>query len=428
MPQDFTFKKGFSAERILDRIKSMRVIAPDGSVTLSMGLSDDWRSIATSALNRPDHASDQAFRSAVRTAIFSPKLGEAFTVKDFEAECRAAFGKFLARPQSDFRLFFELSLLPTRPATWLAANGCRIYFDPSPRSILMQAARTARESAWQKQFPGKTISGPRHGLMPVIVHVKARSSREARQQAVDGLDEIRGLINFVLNERRLSQTSFGPRKPVNFVRMATMQTVHKEDGTMVSGDFWYEREWVDTKAVSLTVGENPTMNRFQSAHSKLSRPTNGLAEYARVALRQYARALDDENWTNAFLDLWVVLEYLTGISHADYDRLVSRASFMYEQHADMRELAQHLRVRRNEIVHSSAQDADAEELIFQAKRLIEPLLQFYIINPFNLKSIEEVRQFLDLPKEPEQLRSRQQMIHKGLHFRQLPKTQKPRPS
>jgi len=418
MPQDFTFKKGFVPDTSLAHIRVSRVIGPDGKVSLSHArITDDWSLVLESALSRPKNTGGVAFRSAIRKAIFSGTLPSDFTTEQFEDACRREYGKLLARPSIDYRVFFEIVLGPARPATWLAANGCRLYFAPNSSSQFMDIARAARAQAWAQQMPNRALAGPTRGLMPVVAHVRAPTPHEAHQIALDALDEIRGLMNFIVNERRFSQQSFGVPKPINKIRLATIQTVHTGDGPLASEGFWYERDWQDTEIVSLTSGDRPLLARFLLAFRKLRRPRNRLAGHATVALRQYARALDNHEWRNAFLELWVVLEYLTGISNADYEKLISRASYMHASHADMREIAQHLRIRRNEIVHSSAQDDDAEQLIFQAKRLVEPLLTFFIANPFGLGDLEQVRSFLDQPKDLTELRKRQRMLGHALHFR-----------
>lgn len=417
MPKAFTFRNGFHPEIVLGHIRKGRKIAPDGRVSYSTnGFSDDWLLVIISALHRPTNATEERFRSAIRRTIFGRELPANFTTQDFEEQCRRTYDQLLRGPRQEYRVVFEMSLLPERPAIWLGANGCRVYFHPLTSSSFSKAVAEGRAAAWKKHLGTRQPAGPRGGLMSVVVHVSAHSITEARGEALDALDEIRGLMNFVTNERRGWQISSGPRKPINRIRLATMQTVHNPDGTLASEDFWYEREWFDTQPVSLTNGTHPLITRFNSARLQMA-ASHKLCDAARVSLRQYARALDDENWKNAFLELWVILEFLTGTANADYDRLVSRASYMFSEHEDMREVLQHLRARRNNLVHTSSQDADAEQLIFQAKRCVEPLIEFYVANPFRLANVEDVRHFLDLPKSREVLRNQRSMLNKAIHFR-----------
>ncbi|WP_417463261.1 hypothetical protein [Kordiimonas sp.] len=415
MPKSFSFLDGFNAEVIINGIKKQRKVDQNGSITLEGRLSGDWLLVLPSALHRPQEADSEVFKAAIRKTVFSPNLKEEFSVSDFQAECGKQFHALNGRQNSKFVGFFEISLMPKRPNTWLISGNSRVYFDPSAETKFMQTAIEARAMLVRTNRNLPQNMGPRSGLMPIIVHTEANDAREARTKALDSLDEMRGLINFLVNERRISQRTFGPQKPINLVRIANIQTIHKVDGSLATETFWYERDWQETKKVSVTDSGKPLLPRFHSARHRLK--NNPLAPYAITALRQYARALDNSDWKNSFLELWVVLEYLTAIHNADYKKLVKRASGMYTEADEIQQIAQHLRVRRNEIVHSSSQDEDSEQLIFQTKELIEPLMLFYIGNPFRLRTRDEVGEFLDLPNSTVEIRRRKSLLEHAMHFR-----------
>lgn len=297
----------------------------------------------------------------------------------------------------------------------MSTSSGRMYFAPDANSSFMRKARAERADLVSKYRYVDHDAGKQ--LMTVLVHVSSVSAHEAHSKALDSLDEVRGLINFVLNEPRISQTTMGPPSPINRVRIGSIQTLHTEDGSRAQDNFWYDRRPVLAHSeASLTFSGGKMLARFNAIRKRLQ-VNHGLSAAAWTALRAYARALDSDDWRAAFVELWVILERLTCIEGADYDRLVSRAAYMHEDHQSAKELAQHLRVRRNNIIHSAADDEDAELLIFQTKQLIEPLMYMYISNPYKFKNASELGEFLDLPKATSQLLHRGKLIAFALQFR-----------
>jgi hypothetical protein len=71
----------------------------------------------------------------------------------------------------------------------------------------------------------------------------------------------------------------------------------------------------------------------------------------------------------------------------------------------------HLRLRRNDIVHKSSVFQDAESLVFQLKAIVEGLIrQYYGTFSREFSSKNEVITFLDMPCDAKMLRLEKRFI------------------
>jgi hypothetical protein len=122
--------------------------------------------------------------------------------------------------------------------------------------------------------------------------------------------------------------------------------------------------------------------------------------------RRYGRALDMTDLSNAFLNLWSLLETLTGIAdYEGHDKVVKRASAIYD-HKERRtheQVLHHLRRYRNSYVHASEDSAQGGAYLHQLRIHTEWLLWFHLTNSSHFSSLEEVGRFLNLPSVTEEL-------------------------
>ena len=142
-----------------------------------------------------------------------------------------------------------------------------------------------------------------------------------------------------------------------------------------------------------------------------------LGKESQSALARYAVALDHADWSVSFRELWSLLEFLTDTEKNSFEPAVRRMSAMYQSYDYALEVAKHLRVRRNLHVHFSPEDADSEILMGQTRQFVEPLLEFYIHNPFGLRSKAEVGGFMDLPRDKKDRRRLGHLLSSADKFR-----------
>lgn len=218
-----------------------------------------------------------------------------------------------------------------------------------------------------------------------------------------------------MNQKHVLRISLGGRQPVNAVRLGPIHTIHQENGDLIPGLFWYEPDFVEPTQLP-DLGKQRADLRQAMDHIQNSLAKSELADAAREGLRRYGTALDRPDWALSFRQLWMTLEFLTNTLKLSYNVTIKRIASMYKDYDLALEIADHLRDRRNKLVHIRQDDPQAETLMFQAKRFVETLLWLYIHDPFKLKSRDEVSHFLDLPKDLTELRRRRKLIDAAEKF------------
>jgi hypothetical protein len=118
------------------------------------------------------------------------------------------------------------------------------------------------------------------------------------------------------------------------------------------------------------------------------------------ALRRYCRALDSADLSRAFLELWALLETLTGISERDsHKSVVKRATFIWpaSEHRTHEQVLHHLRRHRNFYAHSGEHSHQRGAYLHQLRLYVEQILRFHLINSRFLGSMDRAARFFDLP-------------------------------
>ena len=89
---------------------------------------------------------------------------------------------------------------------------------------------------------------------------------------------------------------------------------------------------------------------------------------------------------------------------------------MFESRSYHRQVLEHLRSKRNRIVHFTEETEYGEALVYQLKRYVEEMLIFHLNWSNTFKSIGETAIFLDLPADRRELESRIKLFEKALKF------------
>jgi len=131
-------------------------------------------------------------------------------------------------------------------------------------------------------------------------------------------------------------------------------------------------------------------------------------------LTLYCAACDEPELSSAYLALWSVLEHITGTEKKSYDDLLRRASFLSHDPALDRAVLEHLRNQRNAMVHHGVSIDDPERVVFQLKHYVEYGIMFLLRNARRFRTMEEFRQFLDLPPDSTLLVERLK-LHRWAH-------------
>jgi len=413
MPENFYFKKGFSPETIISKLNAARNIK--GGIVSFTGLQfNEWFTITYSALNKPRNVNRFQFISAVHAALFNPKLPINFSESQLASECKKALTNLRRRKKKRYTVVFQIVNLLNFKFKTLKIGDAQLYFDMSSRKGFRKAAQKYRkkihaELGQQDRIPDLK---PHH---QVLVDVDALSAAEAHQICKEALDTVRGILNLLTNLHRISRMSSGRRKPVNDILEFPFTTIHNRDGSLAYKGFWYTPNWTEpgrhgnfNKHYKYALSNFATVNGFIRRHR--------LKSDALAAVVQYCDALDEPDWQASFLKIWTLLEFLTQINNADYDKLVKRASKIFGNIAENREVMKHLRIRRNQLVHENSPEEDLEILIYQSKRFAEHLLLFFITNSFKFDRLDDFARFLDSPIEPSERKRAGKILRAANYF------------
>jgi hypothetical protein len=161
--------------------------------------------------------------------------------------------------------------------------------------------------------------------------------------------------------------------------------------------FWYEPRWShDTQSAQFKGDAKTTNKSILKWWNKAQK--NNLAAHISEGLLRYCRALDQHDTSAALLDLWGALEFLTVTQNEKYDVTVNRIVRLFKDHDDARQIATHLRLRRNSTVHA-AKNFDAHEsdaVLMQGELLVSQILFFCIRYGSEFHNPEELVKFLNL--------------------------------
>lgn len=258
----------------------------------------------------------------------------------------------------------------------------------------------------------------------VKVFVKASSKQEAADKAISSLDQLRGLLNFSFNSRKINSKSMGKvseTRVFNGVVGFRFQSLHDKYGKVLENGLYYTRLWDKPKKAAqlITQKERHAQAYFLKALKRL-RLNHGLHKEAWEGLLIYCRALDTPTYQNAFSKLWGVMEYLSGVLATEsHEKIVSRNAFLFSDPHQVELILNHLRVNRNELVHTGTElDTDHEEvLIYQLNRYVCSLLARYIFNGLNFKTRSDFISFLDHPRDANQAKLKYEIAKTAYDFR-----------
>lgn len=232
----------------------------------------------------------------------------------------------------------------------------------------------------------------------VSISISARSKSEALNLAVRRLDFVRGAWNLQGNRHILERYTHGPNQPVNGVMLGPIHTLHSTNGSSIHDRYWLDPRYQAPVKPLDDLAKTLRMSDFAR---------NLLAKYKILpykdvfsdALIRYVRALDARDHSVSIIELWAVLEKLTGISNAAYGDLVRRAAFPWKDYKEARQALEYIRERRNMMVHSGVAHSQLETIMYQLKGFVEVLLLFHLKHAGSLDSMGEAADLLDMSKD-----------------------------
>lgn len=375
-----------------------------------------WLPVLNTAVRATTHETARLKESCITSSLSDP----AITLRDpeaFLARCNQQFEALSSRTKSKFVLYTTMTYSGPRLVDWIAEGSTRIYWGPSARGAALRNIRKAQEPLEHQRAFLKLPSDD--DLTPMLIHVSAYDPFDAFETANDSIDRFRGLLNLLINSSKSINIFAQLSEPhaMNRFRRGPLHTVHKRDGSLATETFWYEHRWLHN-APTIKFSDPPDYRRsVQRWWEKLQK--NPMREFISDVLLRYCRALDLHEADASFLGMWQVLEKLTGTDK--YDQLIERIARLFKDPNDTREIAKHLRIRRNQAVHStSSVSKEADVILMQTETLASQAIFFLIKHAARFRTIEEFYGFLDLPLDEKKLRREQRIAAFFIDYKNRP--------
>jgi hypothetical protein len=419
MNSNFGWEKGFDHNFLLSRIAACRSIHK-GKCSFNASEYAFWKTVLNSSI-RASKAVGSLKARCVEKAMSDPTV----TLRDADAflqRCELAFHEIEKLGKQRYVMLCHITY--TGPKLFSAvtlANGSQVSWQPKNTNRFFSTAIKSRHSL-SDLLRSRDVPTDVTRMTALLVQVDAYGIEHANEQAADALDQIRGLLNLIANSNRRINPFFRLSRPhaVNRFRSGPYRTLHKSDGSLAVEMFWYEPRWHhEHETVKFTgTPENP-----RKAIYKWWRKIRDNPLHANIVdgLLRYCRALDQHDSEAALLGLWGTIENLTGTQNLKYDITVARAVNFFKEDVESRQIAQHVRLRRNATVHAarSLNTDETDAVILQAEKLVSQALFFYIKRGKIFANKEDLFEFLDLTGKKPALIKRQKMIDRFIALKGL---------
>jgi hypothetical protein len=163
-----------------------------------------------------------------------------------------------------------------------------------------------------------------HAAIEATVH--AKTIHHAVEQAVFAIDLLRAIWNLPINAAAQFRLSSTPYDPVNRIRFERVHTLHQGDGPLAHAQFWYEPAYVGRRQ---PYGPRWDFLRRQELDAQRQLGKLKYRDELALLLVRRVRALDLPDRESSFLQLWSVLEDVTGTQEARHEDTVRRAAFIF---------------------------------------------------------------------------------------------------
>lgn len=402
------WKNHYNPQLLIDEILSLRVIEKTGKVGFRGWGIERVASVLSSAIDPDQNIPEIDWLSIQSKAIFSAIKVKNLTTKRLLSEINKKISDYKARPLKDFIFISSLSLkLPVKHIQRRLIDTnislSQTYPEQYDRSTIQDRIDRLGHKKSEEQFTN------------VKIRLKARTAESAFSVGLNALDLLRGFWNLYLNTTRF-RISMMQSEPVNKVRTGRIHTIHKINGTLGSHTIWYEPVFYSAVDLSITSDKLNKLTLFERIVRK-NLQNNPYKEFLEESIIQYSRALDEKILQNSFIKLWTLLERLTGSLKENYNVTIKRVVFPYQKRDAEKQVLEHLRDNRNNIVHLSQNSAQAESLVYLLHEYVRQQLLFLIKELKTFPNIGDCWKFLDQPYKIEDLRIRLKYTKRAIKWK-----------
>lgn len=404
-----------SLNDFLDTLQLDREVGLDGHIKLQ---GFEWDEAANILATFFDHDSTDDLENLERLifrAFLSKRLPSPFELSDLVAECEEIRRSDAKAPRSKFNVLSAVTSLNGIDFEDFEFGNISVSFKVSA-SMAKEHDRVVNH-----HFPRREHPSLHSRMLPYVATVFSTDVESAFRSARDSIDVWRGSINLARNISKYSRmSSSGARLPLNDFVNAQFSTVFDADGKINEDSVYYFADWSGPRSRHLDAIKSAHLLTRIKRYISYTDEKHSLSAFAKDLLIKYVRACDTPNWQYAFLELWGILEQACCLQPGqDHRKVVDRVCCLYADKKQTQLYLNHLRLRRNNIVHKGYEqrNATSERMLFQLNRYVSQVLYLLLSNKLGLNGKREWESFLDLGEPLESLKSRRQLIGRMIEFR-----------
>lgn len=408
-------RKQSGMDKLISQLVSEREIEADGNVKLHGFQWDDAANVLATFFEHDDAEELEELERIIFKAFFSPELAADFTVDSLILECERVRREYAKRKRFKFTVLSGLTAYHGIDFSDFSRQNVRVSFDVS-EELLREHSRLVDE-----HFSKAEAANGLFRLVPYTATVYSVNATQAFEDARKAVDVWRGAVNLAKNLSKFGRTSSGrARQPLNEFVNAKFSTVFDEALAIEEGLVFYFSDWEGPQSAMLNGTDPAHLKKRMDRFTTYLNTEHGLSEFVQELLVKYVRACDSPNWHYSFLELWTILEQACCIQPGQtHEIIVNRVSSLYKDKDETNLYLNHLRLRRNSIIHKGYEQKNqtSERMLFQLNRYVSQVLFVMLANKLHVKNKREWENFLDLGDSAEALQSKRRLLNLAIAFR-----------
>ena len=401
------WKDKVKPDHVINRISAKRTFHDDGRVSYAGLVVDECMPVLHSMLNFPAATAEIDIDTLVWRAL--NRAGRELTSSNFLIAANKELDASLAKAQVNYLVLTSLSLSAvSNTMRSIDLLDCKIKF---LKGDFPSKFKKHRNKIIEDDHVD--IKNTPNDYCKIIVEVSAKSPSAAFNKAIRSIDVLRALMCLMSNSEM--QITFGSKsqEAINKIRLGGNHTVHLESGESAYNGYWYEPEYRPAK---IYYSKNPEARsrKLRSLVNKIKK--SNFLKNITSSLLLYVRGFDLTDHNVAFLKVWSALEMLTTPNIADYDKLIRRTVFLFDEKEYNQQVLGHLRNYRNSHVHAGEESENAKIHCYQLQKFYRLIVWFYIGNGDFFKNLDEIGSFLDLPYTEVELEAERKKISRAIRL------------
>lgn len=351
---------------------------------------------------------DDIFSSGLDHFARSTKITEKNLHNKLLDSINLGLKSYLTKNKKTFFLATSISTNGKLPINKFTTNGIDIKFYQNGLPTKFKT-RQKYDNLWKNPSPH---TPPEYAGL--VAKVEARTPDDAVHAAIEEIDFIRGILSFFANPGMSISLIPGKKKGINRIRLGGLHSVHYEDGTVASEEYWYEPDYTPRvpyifkteKLKHIGLNVRKITRRIEKIHG---------GEKIKDGIIRYVRALDEPNNDHLIIKLWGALEATVGENDKS-DIIVKRCSYLYKEQEHVRQILEIAKVYRNRNVHGNHSSNLADQIGHHLHSVFTHLVLFYVGSK-DLVSVSEANSFLDSPLSSGDLDRKIFLLKKASRFR-----------